>query len=415
MTSENQMMDKTKQSTTEKVRAMGDDGEGSNASPLVMYDGNIMTDGGHFLFVQYVDINSERKGKRASILVKGIESEYSLAHSDTVRISTPHRFQKLGETLIRDDQEGRAQNRNEERQSNDYEKEREEQENALHHLGMTNISLGSQTDWNSKNATDAYTFGGGSWIFCSAIQPTTEDEWQDLRDKLPPSYNDFTTIHQPTKFAQALGLMFMDQIGPQNRNGKLTHGSKDTNPLVTLHDCQHLFHGPVLYTDDVFGFLSAHQKTSLAQIYPLFVKDQEHEKQREYRFVLVGNQDVEDRHIDLRVSGMMRDSLLPVRSRSEIRLEADPDGPRTEEPRVVAPKKYAQTENQSKRKVETRTMTLTVDGEVTRLLHKSWHVVVTQAPAFSVARAWRSSPSSLSLLFIDRIALPAGRMMRPAR
>ena len=53
--------------------------------------------------------------------------------------------------------------------------------------------------------------------------------------------------------------------------------------------------------------------------------------------------------------------------------------------------------------------------ESTRLLHKSWHVVVTQAPAFSVARAWRSSPSSLSLLFIDRIALPAGRMMRPAR
>ena len=53
--------------------------------------------------------------------------------------------------------------------------------------------------------------------------------------------------------------------------------------------------------------------------------------------------------------------------------------------------------------------------ECTRLLHKSWHVVVTQAPAFSVARAWRSSPSSLSLLFIDRIALPAGRMMRPAR
>ena len=50
-----------------------------------------------------------------------------------------------------------------------------------------------------------------------------------------------------------------------------------------------------------------------------------------------------------------------------------------------------------------------------RLLHKSWHVVVTQVPAFSVARAWRSSPSSLSLLFIDRIALPAGRMMRPAR
>ena len=51
----------------------------------------------------------------------------------------------------------------------------------------------------------------------------------------------------------------------------------------------------------------------------------------------------------------------------------------------------------------------------TRLLHKSRDVVVTQAPAFRVARAWRRSRSSLALLFIDRIHLRAGRMMRPAR
>ena len=54
-------------------------------------------------------------------------------------------------------------------------------------------------------------------------------------------------------------------------------------------------------------------------------------------------------------------------------------------------------------------------GEYTRLLHKSRDFVVTQALAFSAARAWRRSPSSLALLFIDRISLPAGRMMRPAR
>ena len=51
---------------------------------------------------------------------------------------------------------------------------------------------------------------------------------------------------------------------------------------------------------------------------------------------------------------------------------------------------------------------------LTRLLHKP-RACVTQATAFRVARACRSSVSSLSLLFMERISLPAGRMMRPAR
>ena len=51
----------------------------------------------------------------------------------------------------------------------------------------------------------------------------------------------------------------------------------------------------------------------------------------------------------------------------------------------------------------------------TRLLQKIGEFVATQPQAFSVASARHSSPSSLALLFIDRITLPAGRMMRPAR
>ena len=58
---------------------------------------------------------------------------------------------------------------------------------------------------------------------------------------------------------------------------------------------------------------------------------------------------------------------------------------------------------------------LTDEGvSYTRLLHKP-RACVTQATAFRVARACRSSVSSLSLLFMERISLPAGRMMRPAR
>ena len=220
----------------------------STNEPFGMMDAMLTSDGGQLLTVQYVNLDTSLEEWTSVIVVKGIEAEYSLAHSNTIRISTPHRFQDVGETLIRDNQEGRARKRKEENERSEYINERQEQEQALHQLGMTNVNLGPQTSRNSHNQTNSYRFGEGSWILCTSIQPTSEDEWQKLRKALPPTYNDYTTIHQPRKFAQALGLMFMDQVGPNGRNGKFTHGSTGTSSLVSLHDCQRVIHGPVLYT-----------------------------------------------------------------------------------------------------------------------------------------------------------------------
>ena len=148
--------------------------------PLVMADGNIITDGGQILTVQYADIGVPKKTPRPAILVKGISSEYSLAHSDTVRISTPCRFRNMGESMIQDHQEGQAQKREEEVSSKDYAKERNEQEQALNLLGMEEANLRSQTHTNSSHNTDTLSYGDGSWILCAAIQPTTENEWKQL-------------------------------------------------------------------------------------------------------------------------------------------------------------------------------------------------------------------------------------------
>ena len=331
--------------------------------PLVRADGQITTDGGQLLIVQYVDIGTPKKTPRPISLVKSIESEYSLAHNDTIRISTPHRFRDLGESMIQDRQEGHAEKREEEVSSNDYAKEREEQEEALNLLGMVEANLSSQTSTRSSHNADTMSYGGGSWIFCTSIQPKSNNEWRELRQSLPCSYNDYTTIHQPSKFAQALGLMFIDQVGPQDNEGTLTHGSKDTNPLITLHDSQLVFHGPVLYTDDVYKFLSASQHMELSYIYPLFVKDREHENQREYRFVMVGNDKVTSQYLDLQVSGMLRDSLAPAKIMSEVRVKPIARSQESNKSPNLEPKYYAKREQKSRRKVESLTRTLTINGQ----------------------------------------------------
>ena len=265
--------------------------------------------------------------------------------------------------MIRDEQEGRAQNRAEESEKKEYSAERREQEEALHQLGLSHVRLGPQSSWNSQHETESYGFGNGSWIFCAAVQPTSENEWTKLRHKLPPTYNDYTTIHQPRKFAQALGLMFLDQVGPNTANGRLTHRSSGTKSIVSLHDTLKVIHGPVLYTEDVYDFLNSHKDSALAKIYPLFVKDIEHRDQREYRFVIAGNDELGKECRDIIVSGMMRDSLLPARATSAVRIESVPQDDQKDESIAVEPKGYSKRKNQTWRRREIRTRTLSVDGE----------------------------------------------------
>ena len=349
----------------------------SYAEPFVMTDSIMTSDGGQLLMVQYVDLGASSEDWSHVVLVKGIEAEYSLAHSRTIRISSPHRFQDLGETLIRDDQEGRAHNRTEEHEKKEYVAERHEQEQALHQLGMPDVNLGSRNSGNSDNHTESYAFGAGSWIFCAAIQPTSEVEWQKLRRALPPTYNDYTTIHQPRKFAQALGLMFMDQIGPNGRDGKFTHSSTATKAIVSLHDCQKVIHGPVLYTNKVYDFLDAHQNSALAKIYPLFVKDVKHQDQREYRFVIVGNDDLHNQCRDILVTGMTKDALLPVGNSSSVRFERIPQDQRKDETISVTPKRYSKQKTQTRRKKETRTRIVSVGGEEREREEQTHEVIVT--------------------------------------
>ena len=336
----------------------------SYLNPVVLTDSIISLYGGQLLMSQYVDISGSSETWSNQVLVKGIEAKYSLAHSNTIRISSPHRYRDLGETLLHDDQEGKAQDLKEEyEQMEQFADERHEQEQALNRLGVQNVRLGPHNSTQSNKSSKTFTFGGGSWIFCTAIQPTSEDEWQRLHKALPSTYNDYTTIHQPRKFSQALGLMFLDQIGPNASNGKFRHNSEATKEILSLHDTLHVLHGPVLYTEDVYGLLNYHEDFALAKMYTLFVKDLHYVDQQEYRFAVVGNDNLHNQWRDIVISGMMRDALLPVQRSSNVHFEQSGQESGDDGAISKTPKSYTKRENRTRTKREQRTSTLTVNGE----------------------------------------------------
>ena len=322
-------------------------------APTSLGDGHVVADGGQVVFVQYIDIGEDKRDRPGS-LVKATESEYAIEYSPTLRLSTPHRFRDSGETFIQDDQEGRAfhEDRKELPAHTGAEKT-QEQERALALLGANDVTIGRSSATRSHTDTEATTFGRSSWIYCTSVLPSA-DQRQAWRAHLPEKYDHETIIRQPTKFAQALGLMFVDKVGPQGQQGTLSHNSS----VKSVHDTQFVIHGPVWYTDDVLGLLEERMSDPRHVLYPLFVKDSRYRAQREYRFVVHCETAVEGPHLDLPISGMMRDALAPVRFRSPVQFKSPSESQTSGTPKVTGPTPKSKTTTRTKRTTENHRWTL---------------------------------------------------------
>ena len=175
--------------------------------------------------------------------------------------------------------------------------------------------MGQNTQFSNKstetnNSVEHLSFGREWWIFSTAISPPT-NEWTSWRNSISANYDHVLTIRQTGKFALALGMMMADQKGPRGKKSPMTHTLNDGRVFRTQHDAQLVAHGPVWYAEDVLSFLKSKQNDPLNSYYTMFVKDRKFEAQREYRFIEKGEVAVTERHIDLYVSGMMRDALAP--------------------------------------------------------------------------------------------------------
>ena len=348
---------------------------------LVLNEGILVTDSGHMIMSQYVDIGVDKLRRRPAFLVKSIEAKYGLEHAPYIQVSAPSRFREYGETFIHDDQEGRAQRKSKtESPARSYEEQNREQERALSLLGYEGVTITNTGTTKSHADTESMTFGGSSWIYCTSI-PASRDEGNARHAKLPESYDHESVIRQPRKFALALGEMFADQRGPQGKQGHFTHAGG----IRSFHNIQLVLHGPVWYTDDVLGFLQSRQSEPLYNMYPLFVKHIKYRDQREYRFVLHCETPVEAETLHLRITGAMRDALAPARATGHVAFQLLEDSEAdSSSTKVVGPTPTHKTMTRTRRRSGRQRRTVSVGGEVAQeeiIASEETIVLTTKLPA----------------------------------
>ena len=349
--------------------------------PLVLNEGIIVSDGGTLIMSQYVDVGMEKLRHRPEVLVKFIESKYGLEHARDIQLSAPPRFRKYGEIFIQDHQEGGARRETKaERPVRSFEGHNREQEKALSLLGQKGVTVKNTETPNVRTDTQSMTHGGSSWIFCTSIAGTRADR-SVQRAKLSGKYDHETVIRQPGKFALALGEIYADQIGPQPKQGHFTHAGG----IRSLHRNQLVLHGPIWYTNDVFGFLESRQFGPLHTMYPLFVKHSEYSHQREYRFVVHCENRVEAETLHLRITGAMRDALAPSGAVGPVTFEplegADVDASNL---KVSPPSPTHKTMTRTRNKSDKHTRTLRIGGEVAQeeiITSEQSIVLTTRLPA----------------------------------
>ena len=188
-----------------------------------------------------------------------------------------------------------------------------------------------ETSRRASSSRKRLAFGKEWWIFSTSIKPETEDEWAAWRATLDPAYDHESAIGQPAKFAQALGRMVTEQLGPQSKAGWMQGSIGKEKTVRNKHPTQWILHGPVVYADRLYDTLTRDGDEATGLAASIFTKSATHASQREYRFAILCNKTVTEK-VFLTISGMMRDALKsttrgfvrPAPTRHEMKEPATP-------------------------------------------------------------------------------------------
>ena len=275
-------------------------------------EGYVLDDAGNMITTTYIDLRPD--GERAPIpaLVRGCRREHALEDGATVLISKPARFREYGEELIQDVQEGFAKEESvtlkDETAAEAAKRRAVEDMNEAHELSNSRVRMVERVTNSSRNTkSKSLAYAKEWWIFCTSIEPNDED-WETWRATLPKEYDHVSEIGQPAKFAEALGRMVTEQMGPQGKDGWLKQTTKGAETERTEHRLQWVIHGPVVYTDQVYDAVAGESDGMERLAASIFTKSTKYAAQREYRFAVL-NEGADEETVLLRISGMMRDAL----------------------------------------------------------------------------------------------------------
>lgn len=242
-------------------------------------------------------------------LVKGCERRFAIEDCETIRLCTPSYYREDGESLIWDLQEGviggspRVQER--------WDDPADLKEQQLISAELANSvplakAAGSISNTNSRvteRERTSLTYGDNCLVWCASIKPRTGKQWALWRDSLEPSYDHTSTIHDPDAFAQALGAMAFEQRGlvgnPLSFRNPLTGYTAQCSSLPVVH-------GPVMYVDDRRAYIEGASSDLEFVVRSIFTKTREHRHQREYRFAILANKELEEDTLNLMISTEMQ-------------------------------------------------------------------------------------------------------------
>ena len=260
--------------------------------PFLMTEGQHVDHFGNAIWTIYVDFRDHSERKPVMRLVKGCRAEHAIETSQTVRISKPSKFREHGENLIRDPGEAYASHESLTYEAIDDPEQlanahrRDLAVNRVYELVEANETSNTISVRTTRSTGQTFTFGKNGWLFCATVEPTTLEEWTLWHSTLQDDYDHVSYIERPREFARALATMVAQQQGPQGGPIELAHSFEDVPEILTRHAVQILYHGPVIYVDDVYALLQAATSKAEIMLLPLFAKAREYQHQREYRFVI---------------------------------------------------------------------------------------------------------------------------------
>ena len=172
-----------------------------------------------------------------------------------------------------------------------------------------NITIRTTGTKKSHHETNSITYGKEWWIFCTSIEPKGEENKRLWQASLDEQYNHTSKIYRPRAFAQALGAMVVEQLGPTENKGQMKHSFNNKEEFQTDHKFQWVFHGPVLYVENTYETIENISSKIGAPFAQMFVKNKKYQDQQEYRFVVLREKELSKDVLDLDVSLAMRGAM----------------------------------------------------------------------------------------------------------
>ena len=283
--------------------------------PFIVNEGHHIDHFGNMIWSNFVDFREPIERRPICSLIKGCEAQYAMETFGHVRISRPRRFREFGESLILDPDEAHPQRLLLIEESIDDPRQlaRAKQRDRAFNRASQLVGAGWSTETTSVSRTrsegESLDAGKNSWIFSTSFEPVSPSEWKEWRNSMDDKYDHVSYIHRPRAFARQLASMAAQQLGPSGEVSSLSHSFEGLPSVTSEHPLQWIWHGPVIYVDDVYGLLESAMSKLEFLLLPLFAKSKKYQSQREYRFLIWSKADSGNLCEDMRISPSMAGNI----------------------------------------------------------------------------------------------------------